>query len=217
MKIPVIALVAVFSFVIPAIAGLIRYKRLNTAMKIFSIFCVYSGLLELTELVLAFRHVNNTFLSKYHVVVESVFMCVVYIFAVGVKRIKRIMSLLTLLFLCIWTVDRIYFDIPGRVNSEMAIASRILIILISVLTIHTISRHIDRPFIDEPIFWVSSGTLIYSAGVALIIGFVNDFIKMGLSYYISAWNINWSLEILCNFMFTKGFFCEAKEQMQFVP
>jgi hypothetical protein len=96
----------------------------------------------------------------------------------------------------------------------MAVASRIFIIVISVFMIHTIVKRIDLPLTDEPMFWVSSGTLIYSTGVFLIIGLANELLKMGASYFRAAWYINWSLIIIVNVMYAKGFFCTAKSPEQ---
>ena len=215
MKLPVIVYFVNASYLFTAIAGIVRYKRLNNAMKVFSIFCGLTCLMEIFELILSRKHINNTFISNYYVPVELIFICTVYLLSIGNKKMQRTISALTLLFLCAWMLDKIYFDVSGQANVEMAVASRIVIILISVLTVHAIVKKMNDPFINEPIFWVSSGTLIYSTGVALILGFMNELIKMGISYYLSAWYINWSLEILCNVMFTKGFFCTAKYQISY--
>ena len=215
MKLPVIVYFVNASSLFAAIAGIVRYKRLNNAMKVFSVFCVLTCLMEIFELILNRKHINNTFISNYYVLVEVIFVSIVYLISLGNKRMQRIISALTLLFLCVWVLDKIYFDVSGQVNIEMAVTSRIFIILISVLTIHTIVRQMNHPFINTPMFWVSSGVLLYSTGVALILASMNELIKMGISYYQAAWYINWSLEILCNLMYTKGFFCTVKYQISF--
>ena len=213
MKLPLIGLIAVYSFSIPAIAGVARYKRMDTAMRVFAVFCIFSFLLEIFEYVLSLKHVNNTSVSNYYVVFEWIFICLVYLLSLRNEKVKRIVSMVAVLFLCIWILDRIYFDVPGAINSEMAMTSRIFIILVSVLTIHSTVAQTERAFISEPMFWVSSGFLIYSTGVAVIVGLTNTLMKMGTSYYIAAWYINWSLEILSNVILTKGFFCTTKYQL----
>ena len=215
MKLPVIVYFVNDSSLFAAIAGIVRYKRLNNAMKVFSVFCVLTCLMEIFELILNRKHINNTFISNYYVPAEMIFISFVYLLSLANKRMQRIISALALLFLCIWVLDKIYFDVSGQVNIEMAVTSRIFIILISVLTIHTIVRQMNHPFVNTPIFWVSSGILLYSTGVALILGSMNELIRMGISYYLAAWYINWSLEILCNLIYTKGFFCTAKYQISY--
>ena len=98
----------------------------------------------------------------------------------------------------------------------MAVASRVFIIVISVLTIYTIVKKINHPLINDPIFWVSSGTLIYSTGAIFIIGLSNELLKMGsiVFYQLHGTSIG-SLAMISNLMYTKGFFCTAKYQISY--
>jgi hypothetical protein len=214
MELPVIGYVADFSFVIPAIAGIIRFKHLSNAMKVFLLFCSFACVDVAGEMVLSHKNTNNAFLANYFVLGECAFIFTVYFFSIGSKKIKQIISSLAFLFLCIWMVDKIYFETPNQLNVEMAVASRIFIIVISVFMIHTIVKRIDHPLTDEPMFWVSSSTLVYSAGIFLIIGLANELLKMGASYFRAAWYINWSLIIIVNVMYAKGFFCTTKSPEQ---
>ena len=215
MKVPLIYYVANSSYAIPALAGIVRYKRLSTAMRVFLLFC-FLGCLDLSaEIMLGRKNVNNAFLSNYFVLAESAFIFTVYFLSIQSKKARQVISALSFLFLSIWIVDKIFLEVPNQINAEMAIASRIFIIVISVFMIHAVVRRIDSPLTDEPMFWVSSGTLIYSTGVFLIIGLSNEILKMGASYFLAAWSINWSLIIISNIMYTKGFFCTAKYQISF--
>jgi len=210
METPAIAYVSCYSSVIPTIAGIVRLKRLNNAMKIFLLFCIFTCAEIGEEYALGHKHVNNAFLSNYSDLSDSAFIFTVYFFSIESKRIKQIISTLAVLFLCIWIIDKIYFEIPNQLNNEMAVASRIFTIAISVFMIHTIVKRIDHPLTDEPVFWVSISTLIYSAGVFFILGLSNELLEMGTSYFQAAWHINWWLSIISNVMYTKGFFCTTE-------
>jgi len=213
MSAKIMDLIVISSFVFPVTAGIMRYRRLDAAMKVFALFCIFYFAVEIVEFILAIMHTNNTSESNYFVPIEVMTMCVVYVLSTKNKRIKKVLSIITAVFLCIWLVDKIYFEVPGIINNEMALTSRIVIVLLSVVTINVNMKNLDHPFTDEPIFWVSIGTLIYSAGVAVLIGSINELAKLGLSVFNSIWYINWVLEILCNVIFTKGFFCKAKYQI----
>src|SRR5208283_163223 len=213
MELPVIAIVAGCSFPIPVIAGIVRFKRLCNAMKVFLLFCIITCTEIVGEYVLGRKHINNTFLSNYSFLIESACIVKVYLLSVESKKVKQIIFALALLFLCIWIIDKIYFEVPNQLNDEMAIASRVFIILISIVAIHSIVKQMNHPFTDEPIFWASSGIVIYSSGVFLIVGLSNEILKMGTSYFLAAWYINWAIAIISNLMYTKGFFCTAKYQI----
>ena len=215
MKAPLIALIAASSYIVPAIAGILRFKRLNNAMKVFLLFCFFACVEIGGEYELGRKHINNTFLSNYSLLIESAFIFTVYFLSIATKKIKQIISTLALIFLFLWIIDKIYFEIPKQLNDEMAVASRVFIIVISVVTIDTVMGKMNHPFIDEPIFWVATSSLIYSTGALLIVGLSNEILKMGVSYFRAAWYINWSLVIISNGMYTKGFFCTAKYQISY--
>ena len=213
MAFPFIAYISSSSYVIPVIAGITRFKRLNNAMKVFLLFCVSTCAEIGGEYVLSRNHTNNAFLSNYFVLLESAFIFTVYFLSVRSKRTKQVISILAVFFLALWLIDKIYFEVPNQLNAEMAVASRIFIILISVVAIQAIAKPMTHPLIDEPIFWVSSGTVIYSTGVLLIVGLSNELLKMGRPYFNAAWYINWALAMISNGIFTKGFFCTPKYQI----
>ena len=213
MQLPVTAIVACCSFPIPVIAGIVRFKRLNGAMKVFLLLCIITCAEVVGEYVLGQKHINNTFLSNYSFLIESVCIVIVYLLSVESKKVKQIICALALLFLCVWIIDKIYFEVPNQLNDEMALASRAFIILISIVAIHSVVKQIIHPLIDEPIFWASSGLVIYSSGVFLIVGLSNQLVKMGITYFLAAWHINWAMAIISNLMYTKGFFCKAKYQI----
>ena len=92
------AFIAFSSYPIPAIAGIVRFKRLTDAMKVFFLFCLFTCVEIGGEYVLSRNHMNNTFFSNYFFLIESAFIFIVYFFSIESKRIKQIISMLALLF-----------------------------------------------------------------------------------------------------------------------
>lgn len=182
-------------------------------MKMFFLLCVWS-LIEVTaEYILSMKHINNYFLINYYFLIDSLFLSVVYSYSIEDKRTKRIILILAMLFIVIWVIDKLIFAVPGQMNNEMAVTSRIFIIVASIMIVLAMMKKTDSLLIDKPIFWVSMGYALYSAGVLFIFGLSNELLKIGMFYFQIAWHINWSLAIVANLMFTRGFFCRAKQQI----
>jgi hypothetical protein len=213
MKIPALAFISSLTYLIPAIAGIWRFKRLERPMKMFLLLCVWSCIEATAEYILGMKHINNSFLINYYFLIDSLFLSVVYSYSIEDKRTKRTILVLAILFIVIWVIDRLFFAVPGQMNNEMAATSSIFIIIVSILIVLVVIKKTDRLLIDEPIFWVSTGYALYSAGVLLIFGLSNELLKLGMLYFAVAWHINWSLAIVANLMFTRGFFCRAKQQI----
>ena len=213
MKIPVLAHISALTYLIPVLAGTWQFKRLDYPMKIFFLLCVLSLIGVAIEYILSIKHINNSFLINYYFLLDSLFLSVVYSYSIEDKRTKRIILILTMLFIVSWVVDKLMFAVPHQMNSEMAVTSRVYIIVASTLMVLAIMKKTDSLLVDRPVFWVSTGYVLYSAGVVLIFGLSNELLKLGMLYFAVAWHINWSLAIVANLMFTRSFFCKAKQQI----
>lgn len=205
-----LAHIASFSYLIPSLAGMRRFRSLDRSMKIFLLLCLWSCLEVLAEYILNVKKINNSFLINYYYLLDDLFLSIVYSFSIEDRRTKRIILTLALLFGCIWIVDKIYFAVPGQMNSEMALTSRIFIIVASIVIVQAVMKKTNNLLIDEPVFWVSTGYVLYSAGVLLIFGLSNELLKLGQVYFKVSWHINWSLIIVTNLMFMRSFYCRAK-------
>lgn len=212
MKIPALAHISALTYLIPFFAGIWQFKRLDRSMKIFFLLCVLSLIGVAVEFVLSLKYINNLFISNYYFFLDSLLLSVIYSYSIDDKRTKRIILILTILFIVVWFVDKLVFALPDELNSEMAVASRVFIVVASIVIVLAVMKKTDSLLIDRPIFWVSTGYVLYSAGVLLIFGLSNELLKIGMLYFSIAWHINWSLAIVANLMFTKGFLCRARQQ-----
>lgn len=211
MNIPPAAIIAASSYLIPPGAAISRFRSLDRGMKIFFAYCVFSFSEVLCEYIFASKGINNSFLSNYSIFIECGFLSLVYSMSTEERRIQQAIAVLASLFVCVWIVDKIYFEIPGRINDEMAVASRIFIVVISILIIQTLLKKTNTLITDKPIFWISAGNILYSAGVLVVLGLSNELIKGGEVYFQVAWYINWSLAIVTNLIFTKGLLCKVNQ------
>ena len=178
-------------------------------MRVFAIFCCCVVVDTSVEINMSLRHMNNTLLSDYELLWEVGFVGAVYLLATDRRKIQATIVLMVLLYTSVWVVDQAFYYVQGRLNGEMAFLSRAIIIVMSVLAVHTVARTTTVSLIDEPIFWVSTANIIYATGALFIYGFMNDLLAMGRSYFEAAWNLNWWLAILANLMFMKGFMCKT--------
>jgi len=208
--IPTFALVAIGSYFIPSGVGIARFKTCSLNIKLVIVFCCFMCSEVVVELFLSLNHINNIFLSNLSFLVEPAFLSVIYIFSVEKKRTRNLLGGLAVLFVVVWLIDKMLYENPQELNNPMAAASRIFIIAISIFVLHSIMKNTDRSLVDDPIFWISTGWIIYSAGVFLVFGLSEELMKAGLQYFVAAWYINWTLLILSNLMFTKGLLCKVK-------
>jgi hypothetical protein len=212
MKASTLAYIASFTYLIPLLVGLSRFKWLDRIMRIFLLLCVWSCLEVFAEYMLGVMNSNNASVINYFFLTDPLFLFVLYLFSIDDGKIKRNIFILALLSICTWIVEKIFWAVPDQINSQMAATSQIFIIVASIIIVQAVMKKTSNLLIDEPIFWVAAGYVLYSAGVLVIFGLSNELMKLGPAYFKVSWHINWSLTIVANVIFARVFFCRARRQ-----
>ena len=210
--VPILAYITGFTSLLPAAVGIASYNRISFALKAFAALCIVVCVELAAEFVLAFHQINNSFISNAGLGIEALFLAAVYVLALDVKTVRRVIVAFAILFVCVWVPDKIFFEDPKLINEGMCIISSIFIIAISVITLHTIARKTTNPLTDEPLFWITSANILLSTGDIFVLGMSNELLAMGVPYFTAAWDINWSLDIISYILITKAFLCTVTPQ-----
>jgi hypothetical protein len=210
MAIPAIGYVAVGSGFVPAIAGIIRYRRLGRVMKLFVVFCVILALSFVVEFLFGLFRLKNYFISDIYHLGEVPLMALIYYRSTARESTRNILRACTAVFLAVWLIDEIFFFSPERMNNALAMISRITLVFMSSVTFDTFVKTTATKLVDEPLFWILTGTILYSSGSLVVVGLGNKLLELGVAYITAAWYLNWTLSIVSMILFTKGLLCKAQ-------
>ena len=209
MGVPIPAYINVFVLLTTTAVGLARFSRLSIALKALTVFCIMLCAESAAEFYLAFHATNNSFVSNAGLGIEALFLAAVYAIALDVKSVRRMIVVLSIVFVCIWVPDKIFFEDPKAINEAMCIISGIFTIVISVIALHTVAKRTTSSLTDEPLFWIATANILASTGDMFVLGVSNELLAMGVSYFTAAWYINWSLDIISYIFYIKAFLCKA--------
>lgn len=209
---PTIMILAGCASLLPAAVGVSRFSGQKPAMKVYTLLCVLSSLEIAVEFALVFFHQNGIFVSNIALGIESVLMMIVYAIALDVRSVRRTMLVMGACFVCIWVPGIIFIQAPGQFNQAMALATRIFILVPSVIALYVVARRTAVSLTDEPLFWITSGNILYSSGLIFILAVSSDLLALSPPYFTAAWNLNWSLMIVADVLFTKGLLCRTTSQ-----
>jgi hypothetical protein len=210
MNIPIFGQLHALSFLIPAAVGIIRFAKLDRAMKTLAVLAVLACINITAQLLAGLAHITNYFISDYFRVVELSLLCMVFYLSIVPRRPRLILKLLGIFFVLIWLADMLIFYDPDRIDSGMAVISRVFLIIMSVLTLHAAVKDEKSSLLKRPVFWAAMGVALYATGTLLVLGVSNQLLKAGMSYFAAAWHINWSLLIVANLLYTKGMLCKSQ-------
>ena len=107
MPIPVFLYVSIVTFLIPAVVGLIRFKKLMFPMRLLSVLCVLALIEAWFGLYVGHLKIRNYFVSDFYVAAESSFIFAIYYVSVAPGKKKLTIAALGVLFFLIWLVTMI--------------------------------------------------------------------------------------------------------------
>ncbi|HTX18293.1 MAG TPA: hypothetical protein VMG34_06510 [Bacteroidota bacterium] len=210
MQAPLISYVAMGSSLVPVAIGYFRFRRLSFAMKLFLGYCIVASAQIAGEYWLALHHMPNAFLANLGLGLEPFYFCIVYAVALGDGSPRRLVLLAGLCYGLFWVPERILHEIPSpQIDETVGIVSRIAIVAMSAIALHNTARRTTTLLTDEPLFWVTTANLVAATGVVFVIVEGNELLQMGMHYFQAAWELNWSLLMLSNLLYSRGFFCKT--------
>lgn len=210
MTIPIFGQIHALSFLVPTTVGVTRFARLSRALRILAALCLLACLNIATQYVLGLLNIRNYFISNYYRVVETSLLCAVFYHSVAAKGVRNVLTGLGILFVVIWGANMIWFNNPDQYKSGMAMISRTVVLVMSLITLQATLKDEQSHLVERPVFWIAMGAVLYSSGTLLVVGLSNQLLRLGKTYFDVAWHINWSLLIIANLFYTKGMLCKLQ-------
>jgi len=209
MQLPVMGYIASFSTFVPAITGIVRYKGMDKSMKLFTTFAVFGVVSISLEYLLALTGSINYVLSDIYFLVQVPLFGLIYYSSIPAKAVRSILTAGAFLFVVVWLIIEVFFRSPDRLSSVLAMIAAIFLVVMSSLTLHAVIKSSTTRLSEIPMFWILTGTILYSAGSFAVMGLSNELLSAGLVYFIIGWHINWALYTVSMLMYAKGLLCKS--------
>jgi hypothetical protein len=210
VKYPILFYVVIGSSFLAAVVGLVRYRKLDIGAKALATLCMVNFFEGTAALVLSLMKIQNLELLNDYRPVELALTAGVFYLMVDSRIARRLLVLCASAFILVWIVDKIYLDDPGQLNNRMAMLSRILAAIMSIVALYFGAKGSESLFFERPLFWVGTAVLVYSSGTLVVLGLSNELINLKLETFMKAWQINWTLLIMANLFYTKGLLCKPQ-------
>lgn len=199
-----------FSFIIPVAVGIRVFGRLNRAMRVLVVLCALACVNVGLQFLLSLWRIRNYIVADFYRMVEVLLLCGVFCLAVRRAPVRRVLASLALIFAIVWAVDFASSNGHEHLNSSMAMTSRMFLLVMSLITLHSEVKSERTTLAERSVFWISAAVALYSSGTFMVLAFSNYLLKLGRPYFDVAWHINWGLLIVANLMYTKGMMCKPQ-------
>ncbi|HVZ57706.1 MAG TPA: hypothetical protein VG870_13695 [Chitinophagaceae bacterium] len=196
-----IMLITSFSILLPAIAGIVRYRKIDPSFRPFLIL-VWIGLAnELLSVWVAENGHSNAINSNIYVLVESLMITWQFRRWGNFERVPRMFYLLVAILIAGWGLENFYFFSIRSFSSWFRILYSLIIVLMSV---HQINRLILRErgaMLKNPVFLICLGFIVYFTYKAIIETFWVYGLNTGREFRINVYLILAWINFLVNCIF----------------
>ncbi len=200
--------------VILTIVGLLCLKISERSTRVFSVFVIYSGIIQITALVLWLMHRNN--MPLLHLYVPSGFVLLFLFYSSLLKDVinKGLMLFIMVAFVMFSLINSIFFQTIFTFNSYALSVESILLIILSIFTyLVFLSQKKDAAKVQETagFIWINSGIFLYYTADLLLFYF-GTFIMNHLTVSASSftWVFHSFYSIVMNCLFIIGLWKRRK-------
>jgi len=208
VNIPILAHFAAASHILPAYGGLSRWKKINTPMKVFTVFWCVAVVLEIVEFVLGRLGIHNQFVINIFFLIQCECFLYLYYHWTILEPAKNIIKFAQMVFFIAWMIDVSFTPFPDEFRETILTAGNVILIFSSIFILQTLLKLSTISLLHNSIFWIGCGTIVYSTGTLIVWAMSNTMMKMGVEYFAILWHINWGFAIIANVLYARSFWCK---------
>jgi hypothetical protein len=149
------------SILLPIIAGLVRYRRIDKSYQPFFILLLIGLLTEIISFVIIKRHRQNGFVVNIYILIEWVMIAWQFHVWGFLKHKSGIFWLLVFLVSLLWVAENFVFGRITDFSPYFRFFYFFLIVLLSTNKINFMITHDNRSLFRNPKFLICIGFLIY--------------------------------------------------------
>ncbi|MFZ1729801.1 MAG: hypothetical protein WAV84_06700 [Bacteroidota bacterium] len=198
-------LVSLYTVILPLIFGAIGIRKLDKGLRYFFSLLVLVLITETSAFALsAFLKPN---LDVYNVFTAFEYLFLMLMFSAWYEngKLRSFMLYSIPVFLILWFAAKYIFDLSDQFDSYLLAIESVVFVILSVLTLMKEMRDSTVLLVDNPVFWISSGVLVYFAGNLFVFALIDQLLKDTISPLHSAWFIHAALNVSKNILYTLGF------------
>lgn len=200
--------ISAFSIIAPILVGAICFRSLSTTIRVLFVFVLLTGALELTSGWMMAHKINNLALFHLHVYVEFTAITALFFLTYDSVLWRGIALSFFGIFMTYSLVNLVFYEDWSRFNSNQRYVEGLMIIVMCVgYFISLLRRPIHRYLEKQPMFWLTSGFLIYFAGTLYLFLFSKELLAINDYQY---WEIHAVLNTGLNVIYVVAFLKERK-------
>ncbi len=205
-----------YSIVIPAIVGLIRFKKISPSFRPFLWAVWISAFNEVLSKSLRSVNEPTAINNNIYVLIDGLLLLMFFRNFIY-RNSRRIFTLLVILVLSAWVVDNLVFWKITFVSSYYRIIYSLVIVLSAITLINYLLTNSRSQIIREPLFLISTGLIIFYTIKILVEAFWLYGVSLSPQFQGNIYYIMVYVNILKNLLFTLAILWMPRKQIFTMP
>ena len=182
---------------VAGIMGLVRFRRLSTQLRYLAALTIFELPLEVAALAIKLSHGNNLFLMPLYTIGELALLALLYQRTLQLPAFARVAPWAVGGFLVYALVDSLALGVSWYRPGQQIMQSLLILTMVGLYFWKLLSELQVRYLAQEPMFWVSTGLLVYFLGYLQIALFSNYLLQhYSLQFNRNVWAVHTLLSIV---------------------
>lgn len=193
---------SMYSVALPAVIGLALYYRLQQIQKVILLLVLLSVSTEVVAHWVKLQNGNQNLV--YYLFTALEYMLLTYIFAQGIQPFfKNVFFKRAAIFFLLFVIaDMIWISGINQFNSYSTAVEGLIVIFFSLSFFYKTLEELKIEYLErEPVFWISTGVLLYFSSSLFIFLFTNYVQSSNRALFI-IWGIHGIFSILLNISYS---------------
>ncbi len=193
------------SVLIPLVCCLIRFKALNSILRVLFVYLLVSVLADMLGLIFMRHNIKTYLIFHSFTVVECSLLVFIYLTQFEQRLTRNIIKISFSFFLLMAIVILVINKGYNRQDSILSSYESIFLILLSIGYFYKVMKELNIPKLNEFYFaWINTGVLIYFITGFLLFLFNGYIEKRGLKTHNTLYSLHWLSNIAYNILLSLG-------------
>jgi len=198
--------------IIPVCIGGFGYKKLSPALRYIFFLALGSFVLDAIGRTLWINSRSNLFIGHFHTLVEFLLLANAFRIALNGFVSNKVMQFIMLGFAILAVLNTIFVQTLEFNNSYIKLFESLLFISFSLLYFYRLGKEMKIANLEmDPMFWISTGVLIYFAGSFFIFLYANFILLYTQELGIRIWFVHAIFFLLFGLLNSIGLWISQKK------
>ncbi len=200
-----------FAPLLPLLAGLYRFRYLNTGLRWLLAFVIFGQLTEIAARMVVIMGYQNIPLMHLYVPVKFILFSMVYRYYLDGFVNRYVIMTVAVLFVLFSVVNSLFIQSIHEYNSYVRAIGAFILAVYALLWFMKTLKNLNIPRLrDEPFVWINTGAIFYFSGSFFVFILSKLILAQSVSLMAKAFWISSSLLILFYLLIAVGFWKSKK-------